>query len=412
MTAAEDNPRVCLLTDSFYPVVGGGETHALLLCREFLRRGIRVFVVTRRITPEMRSAETVEGLPIRRLPPSGFLRFGKYLMLAPTLLELVRRRRSYDLIYVCCFRVAGISAVLVSRLLKKPCVLRAESRGELSGGFIWDSPDPSIQRVRCRPLVRGYLKLRNRLLRGASAFLSISQEIHSEFRAAGVPDEKNHLIYNGIDAARFTPVTAARRAELRAALGLPAEAVIFAYSGKLNKGKGLEMLLRVWKPLAEAGRKGHLLLIGAGGGQFLSCETELRDYVRLHHLEDRVTITGFRSNVHEYLQSADCFVFPSENESFGLALLEAMACELPSLASRVGGIPEIIEDGKNGRLFDPHDERAWLDGMQGFLADPARYAGLGAAGRATVLQRFSIAQVVDQHLELFRSLTARGGMPR
>ena len=415
MTTDATHPRICLLTEAFFPWVGGGETHALSLCREWVRNGIRVFVLTRRILASYERREELDGLKVVRVGPVGAHRLGKYLMILPALLELVRKRKEYDLIYVCGFRVAGVPAMLASRLLGKPCVLRAEACGELSGGFIWQSPDEAVRRVRLKPAVRLYLWLRNRLLLKASGFLSISREISDEFSAAGVPPERIHLIPNGIDTTLYVPATAARRGELRAQFGLPAEAVIFAYSGKLNKGKGLEMLVRVFSRLAGGNPKAHLLLIGSGGQQFLSCEAALKDFVRASVIERQVTFTGFQTRVHEYLQAADGFVFPSESESFGLALVEAMACELPSFASRIGGILDIVDDGRNGRLIDARDDALWLAAMRDFTADPARTAAQGRRGRETVIERFGIARVAERHLDLFRSLVARadeGGAAR
>lgn len=411
MTTRTDIPRICLLTNSFYPLIGGGETHALQLCREFLRKGGQVFVLTRRVTADLKRQEVVEGLPVYRLPPVGFRRFGKYLMMLPTFLELIKRRKEYDVLYVCGLRVAGIPAMLASRLLRKPCVLRAESLGELSGAFIWQSPDERIRRTRLRPFLEWCIRLRNNLLLGASAFISVSAPIAEEFEGMGVPASKNRLIRNGVNVEALHSPTMFSRSDLRGKLGLPLDAIIFTYSGKLNKGKGLELLLRVWNRFVATCSRAHLVLIGAGAHQYLSCEPELRTYVLQHQMENSVTFTGFRTNVSEYLRSTDCFVFPSENEAFGLALAEAMACGLPCLASRTGGILDLINDGYNGHLIDPYDENAWFNAMTDFVTHPDRARELGEKARDTILQKFTMASVAEQHLDLFRSLVSgqRGG---
>jgi glycosyltransferase involved in cell wall biosynthesis len=169
------------------------------------------------------------------------------------------------------------------------------------------------------------------------------------------------------------------------------------------------MLLRTWKSLSDERKDCHLVLVGGGGGQFLSCEIELRAFVLLKSLQDRVTFTGFQTDVHKYLQAADFFVFPSENEALSIALLEALSCELPCLASDISGNRDIVEDRRNGRLLPVNDETAWLNGMREFLGNPAQAIPLGKQGRATVLEQFSIARVAEQHLDLFRSLTSPSG---
>jgi len=408
VTAAPNHPRICLLTNSFYPRIGGGETHALLLCREWLRRGVPVFVLTRRITPDLAPEEDLDGLTIRRLPPVGFRRFGKYLMTLPTYSELRRRSHDYDVVYVCGLRVAGVPAVLAARRAGKVCVLRAESRGEFSGSFIWQSPDEKIRNTPFKPMIRLYLRWRNRRLLKASAFVSISRDVHAEFLQEGIPESKIHLIQNGIDTSRFEPASPERRKQRRHELGLP-DQTTFIYTGKLNKGKGLEMLLRVWRGLAAERTECHLVLVGGGGGQFLSCEQELRDFVERSGLQDRVTFTGFQSNVNGYLQAADAFLFPSENEALSIALLEALSCELPCLASDISGNRDIVENGRDGRLLPVGDEAAWLNALRDVLANPAQAAALGRQGRATVVERFSIARVAEQHLDLFRSLMPAAG---
>lgn len=402
------NPRICLLTNSFYPIIGGGETHALLLCREWLKRGVTVTVLTRRVTRNLKCEENLDGLTIRRLPPAGFRRFGKYLVTIPAYFELIQRRNEYDVIYVCGLRVAGIPATLAALRLGKICVLRAESRGEYSGDFIWNSPDPAIRETSMKPLIRMYLKWRNRILLKAQAFVSISQDVHDEFLKEGIPAQKVRKIFNGIDTSRFEPLTGDKQ-QIREKLGLPAGKKIFTYSGKLNKGKGLEMLLRVWKKLAAERSDCHLVLVGGGGKQFLSCEQELRDYADSNSLQDRITFAGFQTEMFKYLQAADYFAFPSENEALSIALLEALACELPCLASDISGNRDIANNGQNGLLLPVNDESAWLAAMRSVLDDPAGAIALGKAGRCTVIEKFSISKVADQHLELFRSLVAAAG---
>jgi len=399
-------PRICVLAGSFHPVVGGGEKHAFLLCRELVCQGLNVVVLTRRRTADLLPLEGMEGFIVHRVRPTGFARLGKYLMLGPVLLWLLRHRNEYDVIYVCGLRVLGMAGGLAGLLAGKPCVLRSEAQGELSGEFIWSPlgsrPRPLIKMC-CAPLVR----LRNVLLFKASAFLSISEVISQEYTRCNVSAEKIVQITNGIDAELFAPVSVVQKIALRGCLGLP-DKQIFAYSGKLNRGKGLEMLLRVWARLAALRPDIHLVLVGSGGGQYLSCEDGLREYVRARNLESTVTFTGYVQTVHEYMQVADVFVFPSESEALGLALLEAMACEVPALASDIPGVTDIVQDGRNGRLVPAKNEQAWLEAMCWVLDHPQQAHDLATCGRRTVLERFSIAAVADAHKNLFTELAARG----
>ncbi|MDD5678641.1 MAG: glycosyltransferase family 4 protein [Kiritimatiellae bacterium] len=398
-----DQPlRICLLAGSFYPVVGGGERHAHLLCRELSRRGNTVLVLTRRRTRGQPRCEAPDGFTVIRVGSAEFPRLGKYLMLAPALWRLWRLRRQYDLIYVCGLRVLGLAGVLAQILVGKPCVLRAESRGELSGEFIWKSPEGQIK-PRLRALFLPLIAIRNRLLMRATCFLSISTPIREEFLAAGVPPVRIAEIPNGFDVATFSPGAPENRPALRQRLGLP-EGVLYAYSGKLNRGKGLERLLRVWERFAANHPDVHLILIGSGGGQHLSCEQALRAFVREHNLESSVTFTGYVDGVQDYLHATDIFVFPSESEAQGLSVLEALACKVPVIASRIPGIMDMVTDGVNGRLVEVRDEDAWLNAFADFIEKPEYFRRFAEAGYNAAQNHFSISVTSAKHLAVFRQL--------
>lgn len=399
-----NSPRVCLLISSFYPVVGGGETHARLLCSEFRRHGVSVFVLTRRRLRTSPTFEVVDDIPVHRVPPTGVPRLGKYLMMWPAFLHLVRTRKEYDLIYVCGLRVLGMVGVVAARSLGKQCVLRSESRGELSGGFVWERPDGRSNLV-LKALFGWVVRARNHLLRKADCFLSISGVIREEYERCGIPPERIASITNGIDTGRFVPATPGERAAARQRLGLP-DGRLFAYSGKLNRGKGLEFLVRVWREWVPRHPDCKLLLIGSGAMQFLSCEKELRDFVLRHELETSVLFIGSVTNVHEYLRASDYFLFPSESEALPLALVEALACGLPALASDIGGVRDIIQDGRNGRLAPPNDAVEWTNRLNEFVDRPDPVRSFAASGRETALAKFSIVRVAEQHLALFSRLFA------
>ncbi len=394
--------RICYLISTFYPFVGGGETHARLLCRELVRRGVDVFVLTRRTDPSLSAEDWVDGVRVYRVPPCGFRRIGKYLMLFPVFVRLLRLHKQYDIILVSGLRFLSIPALLVAKMLGRKCVLRGASCGELSGGFIWDSPHLKNKTV-AKGFFRILVRCRNWLLLKADGFLGISEAIRAEYLECGVPDSKIRVINNGTDTDLFRPVEAGERSARRAALGIP-EKMVLAYAGKLNKGKGLEFLLDVWQELAARHENVHLLLIGAGGGGFLSCEDTLRATVKARGLTGQVTFTGYVENVNEYLQCADIFVFPSENESLSNALIEALSCGLPCLASHVGGIPDTVKDGVNGRLLPVGGKKAWLAAIDELLGDPRLALQWGRQGRQGVLAHNSMESVTAAHMEYLNSL--------
>ena len=402
MNAAVSKPPVWFLISSYHPTVGGGETHARLLARELAQRGWPVTILTRRRDWSWPAVESLENTTIRRVAPAGVPRLGKYLMLLPALLTLLWHQRKIGVLYVCGLRVLGITGMLFALLTRRPVILRSEACGEWSGDFIFNSPHQA--KVRAPSVIRALLAVRNALYRRADRYLSISRVIRDEFLAGHVPAERIVHIPNGIDTAAFSPTDLATHYRLRAELGLPPHAFIFAYSGKLNRGKGLDMLVRAFARVRAVRKDAHLALIGAGGQQFLSCESTLRGEAENRSLSASITFTGYVTRVADYLRASDAFVFPSESEALGLALIEGMACELPALGSATGGILDIIDDGKNGRLLPVGDEMAWAQGMIDLMDHAEKRAAWAAAGLRTAREKFSIESAATAHENLFREL--------
>ncbi len=250
---------------------------------------------------------------------------------------------------------------------------------------------------------------RNVWLRDADAFVAMSHRIREEFLAAGVPLERIALLPHGVDTARFRPAAAGERSALRGRLGLPPEAILVTYTGRLLRGKGLETLLAAFGQAAAHEPRAHLSLVGSGSGQALSVEEELRQRVREAGLEPRVTFAGRVDDVEDWLRASDVFAFPSIFEALGISLVEAAACGLPCVGSRTGGIVDVIEDGKTGKLFPPGDTAALAAALGELLSDPARREAMGEAARRVALQRFDVLDSLERYRTLFREVTSCSG---
>ncbi len=401
-------PRICIFTETFFPVIGGGETQARLLADGLTAQGHSVMVITRRSDPALPPEEQLEGVVVYRLPPTGRGQLKKWGLLLSCLPVLLRRRHQYDLIFVSGFRIVGVSAMLVARLLAKRCVLKADSQGEMSGEFF----RAGLARLRLRPAslpFRAFLAGRNVILRRADAFTAISQAIAAELRRGGVRSESIQMIPNAVDTDRFYPVDARRKASLRRALAIPPASRVVIYTGRLVTYKGLPSLLEVWQEIARIQEDVLLLLVGGGGLDIHNCEAALRSYVAAHALEHRVRFTGEVPHVADFLQAADIFVFPTRDDAFPTSLIEAMVCRLPVVTTPVGAIPEIVVDGQNGLLVPPDDQPALRTALSRLLSDPALLARLGQAARQTVIERYSAVAVTDQYARLFRRLAVDPG---
>jgi glycosyltransferase involved in cell wall biosynthesis len=397
-------PRICILTETYYPVVGGGETQARALADSLVDEDLFVMVLTRRSDAAFEKVERLGQVIVHRLPPVGDEHYRKWGLLFSSLPALIKHRRRYDLIFVSGFRVLGIVAVLVSQLFGKTCVLKADSLGEMAGGFFGDGLARYGLKVGSFPF-RAFLRVRNWILRRAHYFVAISSEIAAELRACGVNPRKIQLIPNGVDTTRFHPVSAVEKQELRRQLDLPKRDTIVTYTGRLVSYKGLPLLLRVWQDIQHQYAYVTLLLVGSGSQDIHNCEAELQEYVAIHNLQNSVTFVGNVENVQEYLQASDVFVFPTECEAFGIALVEAMACSLPAISTSVGGVRDILQHLLNGLVIQPGSFQQLYDALALLITDGALSANLGRAARQTAQDRYTMVKISRQYVRLLKSLS-------
>jgi L-malate glycosyltransferase len=393
--------RILFLTESFHPVLGGGEGHIRALGRALVAAGDSATVVTRRWDPAWPAEETVDGIRVLRLGPTGYGALGKYRMVPGAVSTVRRLQAEFDVLVVRGTRVLGLPGLAAVRKLGRPVVMQPEINGELSGDvYTWNKDWGPVRRT----LVFSATDLRNRWLKNADAFVAMSRAIASEMRAAGVTDDKILHIPHGVDLERFHPADAAEKAALRQKLGLPETARIMTYTGRLLEGKGLEMLLDVFTGIARSYPESRVMLVGSGDGQTLSVEDDLRSHAMIGPLVGRVIFPGRVDNVADYLRASDMFVFPSVFEALGISLVEAAACGLPCVGSRTGGIVDVIEHEKTGLLFEPGDPAELAAALERMLSDPALGERLGRGARERAAAEFEWGTSVDSYRALFSGL--------
>jgi glycosyltransferase involved in cell wall biosynthesis len=397
--------RVLFLTESFHPILGGGEKHIRALGTALVAAGVPATVVTRQAEASWPTEETIDGVRVLRVPPAGPGRTGKYYMVPAALRALWRERKSFDVLVVRGTRVLGLPGLLSGRLLGKGVVLQAEINGEMSGeAYTWGT---RFAKGFVAGLVRGGVALRNLLMRDADGFVAMSRAIRDELQAAGVDRERIAHIAHGVDTARYRPAGVVEKVSLRARLGLPAEAHIICYTGRLLRGKGLEVLVDAFARLAARNPRAHLLLVGSGEGQALSVESDLRLRVERGGLFARVSFAGRVDAVEDYLRASDVFAFPSIYEALGISLIEAAACGLPAVGSRTGGIVDVIQDGVSGLLVEPGDVDALAAALDRLLTDEVLREGMGQEAVKIASLRFDFASTVVRYRALFAEAARR-----
>ena len=382
--------------------MGGGETQARLLAEGLITNGHSVIVLTRRSDAALRLHETYGDVSVYRLAPVGSGQLKKWSLLFSSLPALIRLRDQYDLIFVSGFRIIGLTAILVGKLFRKPVVLKADSQGEMSGEF-FENGLKKFNISRSSLPFQLFLKFRNAILKKADAFSAISPEIVYEWTSSRVPLNKIHLIPNGVDTNRFAQVDAEQKSFLREKLNLPQNATIAIFTGRLVSYKGLPLLLKVWKEIQCKHENALLLLAGTGGLDIHNCEADLREYVKAADMEKEVIFLGVVQNVPEYLQSADLFVFPTENDAFPSSLIEAMSCGLPIVTTPVGAIKTIVAHQETGLIVQTGNRQQLYESLIAIVSDKTLASRLGQAGRQIVLERYSGVSMMRKYLCLFES---------
>ena len=394
--------KICIFTETYYPVVGGGETQARLLAEGLITNGHSVIVLTRRSDAALRQHENYDGVSVYRLAPVGSGQLKKWGLLLSSLPALVRLHGQYDLIFVSGYRIIGLTAVVVGKLFGKPVVLKADSQGEMSGEF-FDSGLKKFRASRSSVPFRLFLVFRNAILKKADAFSAISLEIASEWTSNRVPLNKFHLIPNGVDTVLFAPANAEQKSFLREKLNLPQNATIAIFTGRLVSYKGLPLLLKVWKEIRCKHENVLLLLAGTGGLDIHNCEAELRAYVKSVGLEKEVIFLGAVQNVPEYLQASDLFVFPTENDAFPSSIVEAMACALPIVSTPVGAIKTIVTHRDTGLLVQPRNFKQLFEALDVMLSDKVLASRLGLSAWQAVQNQYAAVNITRQYLSLFQT---------
>jgi len=234
--------------------------------------------------------------------------------------------------------------------------------------------------------------------------IAVSQAVAETLIAAGIPAEKITVVPNGISLAPFdTPFDPL---ETRATYGIPAGAPLVLAIGRLAPEKGFDVLIDAFQKLSARLPEACLALVGSG---------PLDAPLRARAGESSILFTRMVANVTPLLHAADVVAIPSRQEGQGIVALEAMAASKPVVASRVGGLVETVIAGETGLLVPPEDTAALAAALESLIADPARRAALGAAGRKRVEQEYTASRMIARleavYLSLIPPHTSTGSSP-
>lgn len=398
--------RILMVANRYLPIIGGAERQLAALAPALQKAGHPVTIVTRRITRDLPERETINTVPVNRIHPIGLGKIANILIIPCLIVYLLQQRKQYDIIHTHGIGPIGLASIIAGRLVRKPVLLKAPSVGDLA-------------RQEPKKVISGYSRFIRRyilpqpvwrqILKGASGIVTMSQTIVDEARAEGF-GQLTVMLPNGVDTTQFHPVDRAGKRRLREKLGLSEDSTMVITSGRLIASKRLDVLIAALPPIVKNHPSVHLYIAGSGSHQTDNIEEQLHQQVAELKIQNHVTFLGLVHNIGEYLKAADLFVFPSETEGMPNALLEAMACGLPIIASDIEGVRNVTTD--DCALLVPSGSIDLLTTAITQLLESQRSDSLGMNAFRHIKNHYAIEAVAQQYISLYESLIKQNGKPQ
>ncbi|HTR81504.1 MAG TPA: glycosyltransferase family 4 protein [Bacteroidota bacterium] len=218
-----------------------------------------------------------------------------------------------------------------------------------------------------------------------------------------MPSEKVHVVPLGTDLQRFDPALYSR-ADSRSAFNLPAEKKIIGVLGRIDPGKGQEIIVRALPDLMKQHPDLFLVIAGEETAGEPGHKAYLQKLCLTLGIEQHVKFIPFTDDVPRLLAALDIFALPSFGETFGLVVIEAMAMEKAVIATDAGGVPEIVEHGRTGLLIEPRSVSSAATAIDKLLRDESLRISLGISARKEALLRFSMDHCVNMLLGLLSNI--------
>lgn len=247
----------------------------------------------------------------------------------------------------------------------------------------------------------GFRVLERLLARISTVLIAVSPEVRDDLVRLGVaPANKFAVIRLGVELGDRVGQTG-RRDETRRLLGVPTDAFVVGWVGRMTGVKRAGDVLQAFQGVRTQGVDAYLCLVGDGPDR-----ADLEQRAHELGIVKRCLFVGYQADVAAFYEAMDALVLPSANEGTPVSVIEALAAGRPAVATRVGGVPDVIRAGVDGILVEPGDTTALADALGALARDPERRASMGAEGRARVIGRYAVDRLVDDVDRLYRSLLA------
>ena len=373
--------RVALVSDWYYPKIGGVASHMHHLAIKLKERGHEVAIVTNNRTTGKEEDLEKRGIELIKIPGivSPLLEVNVTYGLKSSE-ELNEFLKDFDIIHSHhAFTPLALKAVKAGRAMRRATLLTTHSISFAHESKLWEALGFTIS------LFTDYLKYPHRIIavsRAAKAFIEHFTDVPIS------------IVPNGVDDKRFSPTK--EKDKIKAKFGIKGNVVL--YVSRMSYRKGPHVLLNAFSKIEDA------TLVIVGSGEMLPF---LKAQAKFLGIEDRVVFMGYVSDdlLPEIFKMADIFVLPSvSSEAFGIVVLEAMASGVPVIATDVGGIPEVLKENEAGLLVPPGNELELRNAIQKLLNNEELRKWYGINGRKAVEEKYSWDKVVVEIEKVYEEI--------
>jgi L-malate glycosyltransferase len=373
--------RILLVVDGFYPGVGGTERQVEVISEALYKAGYDVQITTPWLDRSRPLKETIRGVPVTRITYPAIKGLGAVILMLKFALKLIQERNRYNAIHVHMVKNLASVVGMVRPFLKATTVAKISGAWEFDGGVL----DLS---VRSNVLYRamGYF------IRRFDYIQAISSYTQRRLEQAGFRPEQILMIPNGVDISHFRIGTRpsnepAASGELR---------VLFA--GRLVRVKGLDVLLKAWRSVVDACPDKQLSLLFAGQGPL---EKELMQQAERLEISDSVKFLGMVQHMPSLLAKGDIYVQPSLQEGLPNSVIEAMACGLPIVATKVSGNEDLVNHNSNGLLVEPGNANLLAEALLELINNTEKRIQMGKLSRRIIEENYQLPKVIEKLVRVY-----------
>jgi len=377
--------KICMLSAFYHPITAGSEVFTKEISERLAADGHEVHVVTGEWCKGLRRLEDVNGVKVHRIPSVLIKNLALPSVIPGMLLKGLEVARKCDIIHAHLAFPPGFLGALLKRLTGKPLITTVQ------GGDAGIYPDSGLGRF--FPIIKPCVSYSLKNSDTTTAISDFLAQKSSELGATNIA-----LVRNGTDTERFNPDVPFDAVKEK--YGIEGGPLLLTVSRLVPKN-GVDVLISAFARILKDFPKAKLIIAGDGPEM-----EDLKALAKKERVEDSTYFLGYvqHDEIPAFMNMADAFIRVSLEEGLGIVFTEAMACKTPVVGTSVGGIPDVVDDGRTGFLVQPKDIDATAAAINRILSDPEASRTMAERGYETIEREFSWQSIYAKMLEVYKTV--------